>query len=410
MFEKIKTLYRNYRNLKSYNFSLPLGSSIYSWGTQGKTEQLKAYQNSAYVYACVKKRSEKVSELINFKLFSQDGKREIIDNQFIKLLYKPNEHQNKNEFWELYQVYKDLTGCAYIWEVGVGEDGTGIPKELILLRSDRVKPKFNKDGSELIGYEWNKKNGKTVVLSKNEVIASYYPHPLAEYMALDGLSALRPGYKSVSTENQLSDYQFNVLKNGGKIEGIMNFKNKEFLSEDQIKKIRKEFEENYVDARKSGKPMILYGDMEYSNLGLTPTELSYLESKRLTREDILTIYQVPKTVLGITDGVQKGNYEEANRAFIKDTINPLIKNIIQKLNQFYIPEQYLLTYQDRTPVDVEQNLKVVDNGTKNFYMTTNEKRRVMGMPEVEDGDQILVPLNLIPVETEREEQNVKKKI
>lgn len=370
------------------SFSL-FDNSIYRGSNYIPTEQLEAYSYSAYVYACVKKRAEKVGQLISFKMFDLRG-NEILNDPILQLLEKPNNYQTKDEFFELYQTYKDLTGSAFIWVLKIGNK----TKELNLLKPDLVTIKYSEQTGEIIGYEYGKANGTKVNIPADEVIASFNPSPITNYVGKAGLSPLRPGGKSVDTETQLMDYQRNVLKNGGKIEGILQFKT-DYLSEEQIKELQEKFQQRFADAKRSGTPLVMYGDGDYKNLGLTPTELSFLESKKATREDVMMIYGVPKTVLGITDGVQKGNYEEANRNFINETIEPLIKNITNKLNQFLVPENRELVAVDVAPDDIDLKLKKIESGGQYNYMTINERRELMGLEPVPEGDIIPIPMNLM---------------
>lgn len=405
MFKKLKKTVKFYQGLEKKSYLMPSGTCTSKAGGWKIGKNITAYSTSAYVYICVKKRSEKVGELLEFGLKTKDGK-EIEDSPWLDLLNQPNTYQNKNEFWELYQTFKDLTGSAFIYELKL--DGNEIPKELHLLRPDKVTLLFDKTGSELIGYKYQTEHGGSVTYPPEDVISSFYPNPLAQNIGLGGMSPLTPGQKSVDTEEQLTDYHYSVLKNGGKIEGMFVFKT-EFLSKDQQDQLKESFSSNYADAKNSGKPLMLSEGTEYHNLGLTPTELSYLESKKLTREDILAIYSVPKTVIGMTEGVQKGNYEEANSIFIKDTIAPLMWNIEQKLDQFLLPEYLELYIANPVPEDIEMKLKVIDSGTKNFYMTTNEKREKMGLDPIQGLDEVLIPFNMLPSGEPEKESSVKKK-
>jgi SPP1 gp7 family putative phage head morphogenesis protein len=157
--------------------------------------------------------------------------------------------------------------------------------------------------------------------------------------------------------------------------------------------------EQYAGAKKSGKPLVLYGGAKYENMGLTPTELSFLESKRMTRDDITMIYGVPKELLGLgaEGGFQSTAFDGAVRAFLAHTVKPLVGNLVEKLNVFLAPADVELGFVDPTPEDVELKLKQVASGTADSYMTINEKRELMGLEAIEGGDVILVPMSVIPL-------------
>src|SRR6056297_1155500 len=106
MFNFVKNLFKK----KTY-LNVPTGGNRMKYPNWKKAKYLTAYETSSYVNACVRKRAEKVGQ-IEFQLFK--GDKEIPENKWIKLLNHPNSLMSKSEFFELYQIYKDLTGDAYI--------------------------------------------------------------------------------------------------------------------------------------------------------------------------------------------------------------------------------------------------------------------------------------------------------
>ncbi|MFW6173842.1 MAG: hypothetical protein ACOC5T_08865, partial [Elusimicrobiota bacterium] len=82
-------------------------------------------------------------------------------------------------------------------------------------------------------------------------------------------------------------------------------------------------------------------------------------------------------------------------------IKPLLDDLVMTLNAFLLPDDNLtITYVDPTPEDVERKLKELETSHKIGAMTTNEKREILGLDPIEDGDKILVPMNLIPMDSD----------
>jgi HK97 family phage portal protein len=352
------------------------------------TDYLTAYQSSTYVYACVRKRAEKVGE-IDFVLMS--GDKEVENHPILNLLYRPNPYQTKNEFFELYQIYKDLAGCAFIYLIRTGVNA--VPREMYLLRPDWITVVVDEATGLIGGYKYKLPNGKEQVYASTDVVFTAYPSPLN---AIYGQSPLVAGALSVDTEKQLAEYHYNVLKNGGKVEGILSYK-VDTMTQEQIDGIKREFAKNYSGTENAGKLLVSYGDSSYQNLGLTPAELSYIESKKMTRDDILLLFGVPKAIVAQTDDVNYSNAKEGKSIFLSETIRPLLENLVTKLDEFLVPEQYELTYIDPTPDDVDLRLKKIESGLKNGYMTINEAREQMDLEAVDNGDEILIPFSLVPL-------------
>lgn len=350
---------------------------------------LRAYESSLYVYALVKKRAEKVGQT-EFRLFTGEGdkaKEVLTTNPILDLIYKPNPFQTKNEFLELYQTFKDLTGSAYIYLLRA----TGkFPTEMYCLRPDWVVPQLDQQTGLVFSYKYTLPDGAERILAAADVIASHYPSPLN---ALSGQSPLKAGASAVELERELGVYHNSILKNGGRVEGILSYKN-EYLTQEQVDEIKRRFDDEYADAENSGKPLILYGGAEYQNLGLTPTELSFLETKRITRDDLLLLFGVPKAIVAQTDDVNLANAREAVRIFLAETIKPLVDNLTAKLDEFLVPMPYHLEAVNIVPDDVDAKIKLVESGMKTGYMTINEGRAEFGLDPVENGDKILVPFSM----------------
>lgn len=350
-------------------------------------DYLGAYETSAYVFSCVKIRGEKLGE-IEFKLKDRKGK-EVEVHQVLDLLNRPNPYQTKNEFFELYQTYKDLTGSVYIHLVRETDKAPVLA--MYLLKPDLVTTCFSEDGL-IVGYKYKGDKGTDIEFEPFQVISSHYPSPL--HSIHEGLTPLKAGAFSVDTERQLSEYQYNVLKNGGKIDGIISFKTQQ-LTEKQVNEIRARFKERHAGAKNAGEPLIGFGDMDYKNIGLSPTELSYIESKKMTRDDILLLYRVPKALLAQGDG-QQYDTKEAKTIFLSETIRPLMKNLVARLNWFVVPSDLELSYIDPVPEDVDLKIKKIESGSNHNWLTINEKRDIMGYEPVEGGDVILAPFGLQP--------------
>lgn len=381
-------LFNNAKVKKFFSVSLLSNYSL-NWTAQN---YLRAYEISAYVYGAVRKRAEKVGE-IEFRLTDSRTGKEIENNKILDLLAQPNEYQAKSEFFQLYQIYKDLTGEAYIYLVRLGDNPNSEVKEMHLLRPDLfIKHTFDDKGS-ITGYVFTKESGGgQITYDANDIIFSNYPNPFDKYR---GLSPLKAGALAVDTENQLSTYHNKVLQNGGKIEGILSFKSE--LTDSQIEQAKAQFEKHFSGSEKSGKPLVMAGDATYQNLGLTPGELSYLESKKMTRDDILLIYGVPKAIVAQTDDVNYANAKEGKSIFLSETVRPLLQDLTEKLDQSLVVDGITLDFVDPTPEDVEQAIKKIDCGARNYYMTINEMRVLSGMDEIDGGDVFMVPFNLMAV-------------
>lgn len=372
-----------------------------------KTGFLQEYQTSLYLNAGVRARAEKVGE-IDFKLYRGNGdtKTEVTVSPYLDLLYHPNSYQTKNEFFELYQTMKDLTGEVYVWMVGRAT-ATDIPEELHVLRSDRMKIEYSEDG-KIERYKY-KPVGKSeeIVFQPEEILFSMYYSPDHAGSTPSGTPLAKPASQSISIADQLNAYQNNVLQNGGRVEAMISVP-ADTLTEEQRNELKEEFVREYAGAQKAGRPFIAHGGIEYKPLGMSMSELAFSQSKKDVRDDILMALKVPKVLVAQTDDVNRAVAETARLVFLQDTIKPLLRNLTQKLNEFLVPQDFELQYIDPTPEDEERKQNMIESGLQFGYMTINEARQEAGLDPVQDGDQLLVPMNKVPLGDEPQPLDVQE--
>ncbi|TXH50824.1 MAG: phage portal protein [Desulfurellales bacterium] len=360
--------------------------------TWGKTDLLKANEISLYTNRAIAKRAEKVSE-IQFYLTDRKSQKRIDSHKILDLLNKPNSFQTALQFWGLYQKYRDLVGEAYIWKIPSEEFGNNTG-ELVLLRPDCITHKYDDQGRITAFVHTSPMGGQTVELSPSEVIYLYTPDPLKP---MQGISLIKAGIRAIDTEQQLSQYHANVIRNGGNVSNVIKFKTPN-LTKQQVNELKEQYTEQYASARNGGKPLFLAGDAEVIKLGMSPDELSYLESKGMVLDEIIIMTGVPKAILGLTEGETFANADASIQIFLRETIKPIMTDLCTILDWQLVPEQFDLNFVDPTPENVELKLKRMETGVKTGYMTINEARELDGLDPIQGADTLLVPNTVRPLE------------
>jgi len=356
------------------------------------TDYLNSYGISLYANRALNKRAEKVGQ-VQFVL--KKGDTVIEKHEILDLLAKPNGVFSGREFWSLYQKYMDIFGEVYITtdkESRMG--GKKKTSNLTLLRSDMVEPFFSKETGELVKIIHKTANGETPY-DEDQVIYAHNPNPEAP---LRGESLLQSGIRQIETSTQIDEYHSKILENGGRVEGVFNFKTGS-MTKTQLTELKERYQEEYGNASKAGLPMFLAGDATYERLGLNPSELAYLETKSVTLKDISILTGVPIAILGVTSDQTFSNSDASIRIFLSETINPLMESLVTKLNESLVDEDLELSFIDPTPENKEEKRKDIETADKVHALTTNEKREALGLTPIKGGDTILVPMNLMPMGT-----------
>lgn len=382
------------------NHSLFLQTDLFSFSTKiSPKKALEFNQKSLYVNKGFEKRAEKVSE-VEFILLDRKG--EIIkDNKELDLLNNPNPDMTGKAFWKLATQYRDITGMAVIRKHTNGEvyrENQKIEK-LELLNSAYVQVIEDTNTGKIKSFRYsnpNKQNAEEIPYQ--ECIYWYIPDPLNTNQPLPLLLA---GLLSMETALE-ADKQYNAtIKNGGSVDGLFKFK--ENLSEEKVNKLKEDYARLLRDNKDANVPMVLTGDASFERVALSPHELQSIDNKKLLLEDLLAITGVPKSLLGLSSSETYANADTSYRIFLRETIKPIVENLVDILNWKLISDDYTLDYIDPTPDNVEENLKKLEIGSRVQAYTLNEKRELLGLEPVKDGDEIEKEQPVI------EQQNSQKK-
>ncbi|MGC5531579.1 phage portal protein [Streptomyces sp. SR-10] len=150
-----------------------------------------------------------------------------------------------------------------------------------------------------------------------------------------------------------------------------------------------------------GGTPILEDGMEYKPVGFNPEQAQYIESRKLTREEVSAAYYIPPPLIGILDHATYSNIKEQHAHLYQDTLGPWLAMLEQELVAQVLPD-----LDDNAGVYCEFNIAAKMRGsfeeqaaaastaTGGPWMTRNEIRARNNLPAVEGGDELIVPMNV----------------
>ncbi len=345
---------------------------------------LEQYKKSLYVYACISKISEKVSsvEWKMYRIMNSDGDtEEIATHPALNLLYKPNPFQTKKEFLDTTIINLKTTGDAFWFKV---RNSAGQVAELWNLRPDKVT--IVADPVNFIReYRFDKGNGKYAVFAPEDIMHHKYVDPLSAYT---GMSPLMPAQVRVQTEGFATQYQRDFFLNSARPDAIIKNAGAK-MTKEQKSDLREDWTKKYGGVGKSSKIAILGGGLEYQQISISQRDMDYIEGTKLTRDDILIAFKMPKSVIGITEDVNRANAETGMYIFLSENIEPEMKRLEEKINEELISpdfgEEFYMGHVDPTPANREMVLKEYESGISNNYLLINEVRQREGLEPVNGG-------------------------
>lgn len=361
-----------------------------------QTKQLETYKKSLYVFACVSKIAQKTASIDweMFRIKNKVGdKQQIFVHEGLDILYRPNPFQTKGEFFEKFMINKKLAGEAFILKVRENGPGSKV-RELWNLRPDYMTVVKDKE-LFIKAFEFNKSGG-SITFDPNDIIHDAYPNPLDEY---GGISPLCAAEVRIETEQHAIAYQKNFFRNNARPDFILSSDTK--IDANQKAEIKERWEKRHKGSDNSGKGAFLEGGLKYQQVSISQREMDYIESLRMTRDDILTAFGVPKPIVAITDDVNLANAKTAMEIFLSETIVPEIKRLTEKLNEHLIYPEYgdifYINYEDPVPTNEKEMAEVHEIQLRSGTLLINEAREIMGLPPIAGGWSLYMPLSNIPV-------------
>tara|TARA_A100001391_G_scaffold196867_1_gene176165 strand:+ start:594 stop:2696 length:2103 start_codon:yes stop_codon:yes gene_type:complete len=369
----------------------------------------EGYLKNAIVYRCVNEIS-KGAGAVDYMVKSGDM---VLDQHpLLDLLARPNPLQSYSEFFNSLFGFLLLGGNAYVLKVG---SEVGAPRELHLLRPDRINIK---GGGNPIpsSYEYVV-NGRVqdVFQVDQDTGFSELKHiklwnPLDDYY---GCSPLQAAAVEVDQHNLSSKHNINLLNNGARPSGAVIFKPKDDqgftvnLTESQRQQLLTDLNNRFVGSGNAGRPMLLEGDFDWKEMGLSPKDMDFINLKHMSATDIALCFGVPSQLVGVPDGQTYSNVAEARLALYEETIIPHLKLIQSDLNEWLVPmfsDNLEFCYDlDAIPALAERKRKTYENITQAVnagIMTRNEAREVIGLSPVDGGDDIYINAALMPIGSE----------
>ena len=162
------------------------------------------------------------------------------------------------------------------------------------------------------------------------------------------------------------------------------------MSPEQYERLAGEIESNHTGARNAGRPMLLEGGLDWKPMGFSPWDMKFHKTKDAAARDIALAFGVPPMLLGIPGDATYANYAEANRAFHRLTVLPLIGRVTGALGGWlgdYAGDLVRLQPDlDQVPALAAEREAQWTRVTGGDFLSVAEKRRMLGLPaEMLDG-------------------------
>jgi HK97 family phage portal protein len=360
------------------------------------SDYIKQYKN--WVFACVQARAEEVGN-VHFELYVGD---EIVDDhEVLDLLNKPNPYMTRHDFLMAHQAFLDLDGNSF-WFLSRANDGKGAIAEMYLLRPDRVSIVPDKTNPLAVsGYVFTQPDGARIPFDPQEILHFKNFNPLGWHpFPHRGMGIVEAAIWAIETDNEAREWNYKFFKNSARPDGILTTPGDAAMDPDELLRIRAEWDATHNGSSNASRVAILGGGLSWTEIARSQKDMDFVQQRTFSRDEILALFRVPRTIVGITDDVNRANADASIYVFSLRTVKPLMQRLSDHISEMLLPEYGDdLTMDFASPVaeDRKESMDVYAAGLSQGWLTINEVREQEGLPVVDAGNSLYMPLNMVPV-------------
>jgi HK97 family phage portal protein len=167
----------------------------------------------------------------------------------------------------------------------------------------------------------------------------------------------------------------------------------------QSKQIREALKNEYGGTVNAGKLLLADGAAKYTPLSFSPEDAQFLETRKLSNEDIARIFGCPPTSVGLVDRSTYSNTEQESRSLVQNCIGPLAGRIEAAMQRCLLTDVGRRSYYIEHDLngllrgDVKSRFDAYRVGRECGVLSPNDVRQLENMPPIENGNVFNQPAN-----------------
>ncbi|WP_431881565.1 phage portal protein [Micromonospora chalcea] len=333
--------------------------------------------------------------LHTFERLDDNDRRRLADHPLARLLSRPNPSTTTYRLITALVSDKAVYDDAY-W-VKLRAEG-GEPVGLRRLQPWRVEP---------IGPEWSdpekyRIHGSRGYLDvdRTEIVhfRGYNPDD-----AHNGCSPIESLRQVLADEYAAAHWREQMWSNGARVSGYLQRPPGITWTDGARSRFKADWQAQYTgDGPQAGGTPILEDGMTFVQAGINPRDAQYVESRKLTREEVASAYHIAPPLVGILDHATFSNIREQHKGLYQDTLGPWCAEIEQELGLQLVPDLaggrpvYVeFNIHEKLQGSFEEQAAQLQAAVGGPYMTRNEARALSNLPHIDGADELIVPLNVL---------------
>lgn len=263
------------------------------------------------------------------RISGPDPRREVNSHAALDMWELPNKWMPQQLFCESFQQHMELTGLSF-WVISyVGS----IPGSMWPIRPDRMQPV--PDVNKFIaGWVYTSPDGEMVPLKNTEVIWLRQPAPLNIY---GGMGAVEPLMPDIQAARYVSDWQRNFFKNSANPGGFVQFPEGVRLSDETFDELTERWAEQHQGIQRAHRVAFLEMGATFQSSDMSMQDMQFAELRQDGRNIIYEGFGTSKSLLGVTEDVNRANAEANEYVFTKYRLWLKLRRVKDVLNTQFLP-------------------------------------------------------------------------
>jgi HK97 family phage portal protein len=316
-----------------------------------------------------------------FERRDQNDRVQLFDHPLARLIRRPNPSTSRYRFIE--NTVQDIGIYANgYWLKVRSAGGFG----LVRMPSAQMRVA---GGLLPTAYVWQPHTAAPQTFAPSEIVHFRLFDPENALVGFPPLETLRG---ILAEEAAAADYRKYFWKNAARTENVITrppVPTAPKWTPEQRESFRAEWQQ--FAGQKAGMTPILEDGMTLTPVGFNARDSQYIESRKLSREEVAAAYHVPLPMVGILDHATFSNIREQHKQLYQDCLGPWLTMLqedieLQLLPEFDDPDRVYVEFNINAKMSgsFEEQADSLNKAVGRPWMTVNEARGRLNMPRDTD--------------------------
>lgn len=282
------------------------------------------YRVQPWVYTAVNKVASSIARL-GVAVWDQSpksGQELNLDGPFAKLMADPCPMMDSYSFWAWTTSTIEIYGETY-WIKLRNNPATNQVTGLIPMHPSLVQILRDSDGTESFKFM-----GQPNKVFSGEDVVPFRTFNPDNYMR--GMSRLEPLRLTLQNEDSSRRAMAATWKNGARPSGYISSERE--LGTNGRERLKAAFQSEHQGSGNHGRVVVLEDGVTFTPAEYNAEEMAYIEGRKLNREEVAAVMDLPPTAIQILDHATFSNVTENMRSLYRDSIAPRIEFIESVVN------------------------------------------------------------------------------